>query len=320
MLTWARLCRRTLRRIALPGLCGALLGMLAALPALAQAPAAPQPEVPAGQGAAPPRERFRVAVLELEPELGDAASSQKITEALRERLRKTGRYTVLAAEVMHERLAQAPPHIAVCTAVECALEAGQLLGVKLVIAGRVTRMSSRRWEISVIQVDVETGETITSDHDLHKGRPDSATDTLGPIVEELTVTASPDGREFRQAQRDWRWKMGAMLGTASLLTLGGAYMYTEVQRSNQRQANLRIQADQALTMTQFNEFKSRLAAETDRGKQLRFEAINVQAAAVLFMYLTYYVGSRPPQLSEVPISAEPEAVPGGARVSLSYRW
>jgi len=274
----------------------------------------PKPKTP------PPKERFRAAVLDFEPELGDPGSSEKIAEALREKLRKTGRYTILSQAEMRELLAKAPPHIAVCTAIECAVEAGQLLGVKLIVAGRVTRISSRRWDISVVQVDLETGETITTDHDLHKGRPDTAAETLGPITEELTVTASPDGREFRQSQAAWRWTSGGVLSTASLLALGGAYMFMEVARSNQRQADLRTQADQALTVAQFNTFKVQLAEEERSGKILRDQAVKVQVVAAVFAYLAYHVGSRPPRLTEVPVAFAPEITPGGAGLSLSYRW
>lgn len=265
--------------------------------------------------------RQSVAVLELEAENANPGAALAIGEALRNELSKTERYTVMESSEMAGTLDRLGAGKVICTAVECALEAGKLLEVNKVVAGRVTGLSAASWKVAVIQVDVATGETITSEAVVHKGSLGAAGRSMARVAEELAVTASPDGTTFRYEQRKWRWKTGLAFAGGAVMALGSAYLAAEVTSSNERQKDDRIRAEQATTLADYNKWSKKLKEEKSTGGTLRNQTI---AAEVMFVGLVWYGVSlyrNPPELAPVAFQLVPASPQdGGVQLAFSYSW
>lgn len=262
-----------------------------------------------------------VAVLELEAENAEPGAVYAIGEALRAEMRKTGRFTVLEGAEQADILDRVAPNRLVCTAVECALEAGRLFGVQKVVAGRVTGVSDNVWKVAAIQVDVATGETLAFESVFHKGDLAKAGRSVAPLAQELAVAASPEGATFRSDQAKWRWKAGLLTGGAVVAALAGAYLVAEVSASNDRQKDDRIQAEQATTLAEYEKWIKKLEDEKAKGETLRNQAIVAQVAFVGLAYWAWRSYRNPPELTPVAWRMEPvPARDGRIALALSYTW
>ncbi len=100
-----------------------------------------------------------IAVMELDG-LGISETESKIiTVRLRTSLINTGKYVVLEREKMEDILLEQGFQLSGCTSNECVVEAGQLLGVKQIIAGSVGKIGNI-FTITVRIIDVQSGEII----------------------------------------------------------------------------------------------------------------------------------------------------------------
>jgi hypothetical protein len=233
---------------------------------------------------------------------------------------KTGRFTVMDSSEEATILDRLAPNRTICTAVECALEAGKLLGVQKVVAGRVTELSPGTYKVSVIQVDVGSGETVTSETTRHSGGLAGASKSMGPVAEELAVTASPNGAGFRAEQSRWRWKTGLYLGAAMAMALAGGYFAAEVGASNDRQKDDRVQAEQATTLVDYNKFVKKLKNEKATGESLRNQTIVAEVAFGALFFMSYRSWRNPPELPAVAWDVFPAAPQGGLGLAVSYSW
>ncbi len=158
-----------------PSSLGRTLAALVAFVALL-APATPSLRAqPAGAGAgaagagkgAPAKEL--IAVLDFDIVGGSKAEASAVTDRLREEMLKTGQVTLvdrsqIEAVLNEQALQQA------CTSSECAVQVGRILGVRRMVAGKVTKISDTLWQISAQVVDVETTETLRAETVTHEGR------------------------------------------------------------------------------------------------------------------------------------------------------
>jgi hypothetical protein len=110
-----------------------------------------------------------IAVLDLRPVGASDVEASAVTDRLREELLRTGRFTLVDRSQMDAVLGEQALQQAGCTEQECAVQVGQLLGVRKIVAGKLTRISPELWQLSAIMVDVETAETVRAESIQHRG-------------------------------------------------------------------------------------------------------------------------------------------------------
>ena len=98
-----------------------------------------------------------VAVLDFEANGVTEAKAKTLTDKLRGELLKTGKYKVIERTQMEQVLKEQGFQQTGCTSAECAVEMGQLLGVKNIITGSIGKVG-QTFLISARIIDVGTGE------------------------------------------------------------------------------------------------------------------------------------------------------------------
>jgi len=94
-----------------------------------------------------------------------------LTDSIRMEVVKLGKYQVIDRSNMEKILKEQAFQLSGCVAKECAVEAGQMLGVGKVIIGSLG-LVGRTYYLSLSQVDVETGKTEAIEEDICKCEPD----------------------------------------------------------------------------------------------------------------------------------------------------
>lgn len=101
-----------------------------------------------------------IAVLDLDMQEGvPGAYRVGLSDILREELFHTGRFDVIERNKMENILTEQGLQLSGCTSDECAVEAGQLLGVEQMVAGSVSILGEL-YVVSLRLIDVETGRLI----------------------------------------------------------------------------------------------------------------------------------------------------------------
>lgn len=98
-----------------------------------------------------------IAVLDLDAKGVAKDEASVLTDKLRGELFQTDRFQVIERSVMHEVLKEQGFQQAGCTSNECAVEAGQLIGVQYMVAGSIGRIE-KTYLISIRLIDVATGK------------------------------------------------------------------------------------------------------------------------------------------------------------------
>jgi TolB-like protein len=113
--------------------------------------------------------RKLIAVLDLEAVGATKVEASAMTDRLREELLKTGNYTMVDRSQMEAVLNEQALQQAGCTSQECAVQVGQVLGVREIVTGRVTKITEEQWLVSAQMIDVETAETLRAESLRHRG-------------------------------------------------------------------------------------------------------------------------------------------------------
>ncbi|MCP4581215.1 MAG: SUMF1/EgtB/PvdO family nonheme iron enzyme [candidate division Zixibacteria bacterium] len=101
-----------------------------------------------------------IAVLELEAKGVTIIEASALSDRLRAELFKTGKFRVVEREEMDKILTeQGFQMTGACTSTECVVQAGQLLGVKQMVAGSVSKVGNT-YSVYSRLVNVETGELV----------------------------------------------------------------------------------------------------------------------------------------------------------------
>lgn len=165
---------------------GQLLALLFALAALAP---------PAAQAQAADPTKELVAVLPLQPVGISDVYASALTDRLGEELLKSGRYTLVDRSQIDAILNEQALQQSGCTEQECAVQVGRILGVRSMVAGKITRIEADLWLLSAILVDVETAQTLRAESVRHRGDYVDLLDRgVGTLVGKLTgdvTTAAP---------------------------------------------------------------------------------------------------------------------------------
>lgn len=136
-----------------------------------------------------------IAVMDLDAKGIAKDEASVLTDKLRGQLFQTGRFQVIERSVMDEILKEQGFQQTGCTSKECAVEAGQLIGVQYIVAGSIGRIE-KTYLLSVRLINVATGKI---EKNVQKEQTGSLTDVLKNgipyVVKELTKTFTEIGRE-----------------------------------------------------------------------------------------------------------------------------
>lgn len=100
-----------------------------------------------------------IAVLELEPIGISNNEAEVLSDRLRTELFKTNNFIVLERDKMDEILIEQGFQLSGCTTNECLVEAGKLIGVEQMIAGKIAKIDNL-FTLNIRLIDVETGKVI----------------------------------------------------------------------------------------------------------------------------------------------------------------
>jgi TolB-like protein len=183
------------------------------------------------QTAAVAQEKELVAVLDLGILGGTEAQAAALTNQLRAEMLRTGKVTLVDRSQLDAILEEQALQQTGCTSTECAVQVGQILGIRQIVAGTLTRISDNLWQVSVQLIDVETSETVRAEVFTHEGDYRSlllqgmarvAQALVGPaILPKVEVAEGKPG----WALRNGIWIVGAGLGfgIAAQLTADAAH-------------------------------------------------------------------------------------------------
>jgi hypothetical protein len=114
----------------------------------------------AQDGAKKPETKVLIAVMDFVPVGATKGEALAITDRLGEELFQSGKFTLIDRSQMDSILKEQAFQQTGCTSQECAVHAGQVLGVRNLVTGRVTKLGDELWLMSSTMVDVETSETL----------------------------------------------------------------------------------------------------------------------------------------------------------------
>ena len=109
-----------------------------------------------------------IAVLEFEGKGVSQSETSTLSDRLRDELFNTGIYNVLERGLMEDILKEQGFQQTGCTSSECAIEAGNMLGVQQMIGGSIGKVGNI-YTVSARVIDIETGEVIKSANYDHIG-------------------------------------------------------------------------------------------------------------------------------------------------------
>lgn len=133
-----------------------------------------------------------VAVMPLQASEVTPGEVALVTDAIGSHLQKDGSYRVMERSQMEKVLAeQGFQQSGACDAAECAVQAGQLLGIDRMVVGSVGRLGSA-WVLNLRMVAVGSGEVLASTSRSQKGEiADLLTDIAPLAVQDLLARGAP---------------------------------------------------------------------------------------------------------------------------------
>jgi TolB-like protein len=173
-----------------------------------------------------------VAVTDLQAQGVTQSDAAVISEQLRYQLYHLGSFTVLERNQMENILKEQGFQQTGCTSEQCAIEMGQLLGVKQIITGSIGKVGSYSI-LNVRFIDVATGKIVFNESEQIKGNIEEVLDkSLKNIVEKIrgayNVTPEPQqmapaAQGAAQPQSKPKSKTGTIVLVASLsaVVVGG---------------------------------------------------------------------------------------------------
>ena len=131
--------------------------------------------------------RQNIAVLDLDPTGIAEADAQFLSERLRTELFETGYYQVIERNKMQEILKEQGFQNSGCTSVQCAVEIGELLNVKGIVAGAIGKIDDI-YSISLRLIEVQTGAIMrTATEDYRGSLSEVLTEVIPRVAGQLAV-------------------------------------------------------------------------------------------------------------------------------------
>jgi TolB-like protein len=125
-----------------------------------------------------------IAVLDLDPSGIAPTEVQFLTARLRTELFETGAFQVVEREKMNAILNEQGFQRTGCTTVECAVEIGQLLNVKNIVAGSIGKIEEL-YSISLRMIDVQTGAIVKTATRDYRGKLSEVLTEVIPEIAEI---------------------------------------------------------------------------------------------------------------------------------------
>lgn len=166
------------------------------------------------------KQKITTAVLNLQSKGGVTSNeASTLTDRFRTELVKLGTYTVLERGQMDEILEEQGFSVSGCTSSECAIEAGKLLGVQVMIAGDVGKVGDVL-TIDVRMFHVATGKIIKAIQEDHRGDVSGLLAVMKRIARKV---AGLKEEEDKSGGFPWLWVgLGVVvLGGGAAVLLGG---------------------------------------------------------------------------------------------------
>lgn len=135
-------------------------------------------------GSASAQENKSIAVLDIQGNGISLVEARTLSDELRTKLFQMEVYNVVERGNMEAILSEQGFQQSGCTTSECAVEAGQLLGVQKMVAGSVGKIGSL-YNVNVRMFDVETGRIENNVSKRYEGKIEGLLDLMGEICEEL---------------------------------------------------------------------------------------------------------------------------------------
>lgn len=156
--------------------------------------------VTAGAGADLESRVYSLAVLDLEPSGRiSVADAGKITDRLRQEMQATGMFEMASKDQVMAGLAGTTLLETGCSTVECAVEAGKALGVKLVANGTINRIGPLYF-IEVQLVHVKSGQVVQKVKDEVDGDFKKLEARIPALTKRLVGTTTASSAAARPAQ------------------------------------------------------------------------------------------------------------------------
>jgi len=105
------------------------------------------------------QDKIPIAVLELDAVGITSDQASVLTDRLRTELFLQNTFSVLEREKMKEILNEQGFQLSGCTSNECAIEAGKLIGVQKMVAGKIAKFG-KLFTLNIRLIDVETGKVL----------------------------------------------------------------------------------------------------------------------------------------------------------------
>ena len=134
-------------------------------------------------------------------------SEQGLSDTLTTSFVKTGKFSVLERAKMEAVLKEQAFQKTGCTDTECAVEAGKILNVKLVVIGSIARIDEE-YVLNVRIVDVESSEIITAEMEKCADKKDlfNAVQKIAGAITDKTVEKYPREKQIPIAVLDLKMK------------------------------------------------------------------------------------------------------------------
>jgi len=170
--------------------------------------------------------KLNVAVLDLDPTGIAKPEAQFLSDRLRTELFETGKFRVVEREKMNAILTEQGFQQSGCTSVECAVEIGQLLNVKMMVAGNIGKIEDL-YSISLRLIDVESGALLhTATRDFEGKLSEVLTEVIPDVAADLSSIEIDEPKEeieesspVRESDMDTSNRFAILLkgGLASLM-------------------------------------------------------------------------------------------------------
>lgn len=202
-------------------------------------------------------QKEHIAVIELKGEI-TASESVTLTGKVINEILKTGKYIILERSQMDEILTEQGFQQTGCTNAECAVEIGQLLGVKKIMFGNIGKVG-KIYSISLKIVNVQTGEIVKSSFIEFKGTlEDVLTKGIIEAVNDLLKPVSKDEssilREGKtQEKRHPVQTAFAIVSAAAGVGMGAVSTYYWAEKADYHDKYLAVHAGQQDLMDSYHE-------------------------------------------------------------------
>ncbi|MCK4558541.1 MAG: hypothetical protein KAV45_02085 [Calditrichia bacterium] len=127
--------------------------------------------------------KMNIAVIDLDPTGISNNEAEFLSDRLRTELFETGKFQVVEREKMNAILHEQGFQQTGCTSVECAIEIGQLLNVRVMVAGTIGKIDDI-YSLSIRMIDVESGAIIRTATRDYEGK---LSEVLTEVIPEVSA-------------------------------------------------------------------------------------------------------------------------------------